>query len=86
MIVGSLGNYIFFTSSIYTNTYNSFSRSISSGWIEHKIIGEKPKLQFDGLELESISFSIHLNRFFKVDIDKEKKKLQFEIKIEVVNN
>lgn len=72
MIVGSLGNYIFFTSSIYTKTYNSFSRSISSRWIEHKIIGEKPKLQFDGLELESISFSIHLNRFFKVDIDKEK--------------
>lgn len=76
MIVGSLGNYIFFTSSIYTKTYNSFSRSISSRWIEHKIIGEKPKLQFDGLELESISFSIHLNRFFKVDIDKEKKKLE----------
>ena len=35
MIVGSLGNYIFFTSSIYTKTYNSFSRSISSRWIEN---------------------------------------------------
>ena len=75
MIVGSLGNYIFFTSSIYTKTYNSFSRTISSRWVEHKIIGEKPKLQFDGLELENISFSIHLNRFFKVDVEKEKKKL-----------
>ena len=44
MIVGSLGNYVFLTSSIYTKTYNSFSRSMSSRWIEHKIIGEKPNV------------------------------------------
>ena len=76
MIVGSLGNYVFLTSSIYTKTYNSFSRSMSSRWIEHKIIGEKPKLQFDGIDLKQIELSIHLNRFFKVDIPKEKEKLE----------
>lgn len=80
MIVGSLGTYIFFTSSFYTKTYNSFSRNISSKWIEHKIIGEKPKIQFDGLELENISLSIHLNRFFNVNINKEKKILEGYLK------
>lgn len=73
MIIGSLGNYVFMTSSFYTKTYNSYSRKLSSKWIEHKIIGEKAKLQFDGLELENISFNIHLNKFFNVNIDLEKK-------------
>ena len=49
MIIGSLGNFIFMASSLYTKTFNSFSCSSSARWIEHKIIGEKPKLQFDGL-------------------------------------
>lgn len=73
MIIGSLGNFIFMASSLYTKTFNSFSRSSSVRWIEHKIIGEKPKLQFDGIDLKQIELSIHLNRFFKVDIPKEKK-------------
>lgn len=73
MIVGSLGNYPFITSSFYTKTYNSYSRKLSSKWIEHNIIGEKSKLQFDGLELDTISFNIHLNSFFRVNIELEKK-------------
>lgn len=75
MIIGSLGSYVFMTSSFYTKTYNSYSRKLSTKWIEHKIIGEKSKLQFDGLELEQISFNIHLNRFFNVSIESEKKVL-----------
>ena len=74
MIIGSLGNFIFMASSLYTKTFNSFSCSSSARWIEHKIIGEKPKLQFDGVDLKQIELSIHLNRFFKVDIPKEKEK------------
>ena len=76
MIIGSLGNFIFMASSLYTKTFISFSRSSSVRWIEHKIIGEKPKLQFDGIDLKQIELSIHLNRFFKVDIPKEKEKLE----------
>ena len=71
MIIGSLGNFIFMASSLYTKTFNSFSRSSSVRWIEHKIIGEKPKLQFDGIDLKQIELSI-----FKVDIPKEKEKLE----------
>ena len=73
MIVGSLGYYVFITSSFYTKTYNSYSRKSSANWLEHKVIGEKGKLQFDGLNLEEISFNIHLNRFFNVNISLEKK-------------
>lgn len=73
MIVGSLGNYIFMASSLYTKTYNSYSKSSSSRWIEHKIMGKKPKLQFDGMDLSQIQFTIHLNTFFNVNIKTEKK-------------
>ena len=45
-------------------------------WIEHKIMHEKPKLQFDGVELSQIKFTIHLNRFFNVNIQEEKKILE----------
>lgn len=61
MIVGSLGNVIFQCSSYYTKTINNLSRSLSVRWIEHKTIGSKPKLQFDGIELDTIKFKIHLN-------------------------
>ncbi|MDK4485004.1 phage tail protein [Fusobacterium necrophorum] len=76
MLIGSLGNYIFAASSLYTKTFHSFSKETSVRWIEHKIMHEKPKLQFDGIELSQIKFTIHLNRFFNVNIEEEKKILE----------
>lgn len=76
MIVGSLGNYVFTTSSLYIKTYNSYSENSSVRWIEHKIMGEKPKLQFDGVDLKQIQLTIHLNVFFNTPIKAEKKILE----------
>lgn len=76
MIVGSLGNYIFATSSLYIKTYNSYSENSSVRWIEHKIMGEKPKLQFDGVDLKQVQLTIHLNVFFNTSIKTEKKILE----------
>ncbi|MCI6383321.1 MAG: phage tail protein [Fusobacterium mortiferum] len=67
MIVGSLGTVIFQCSSFYTKTINNLSKNISARWLEHKVIGSKPKLQFDGVELDQLKFSIHLNAAWKVN-------------------
>lgn len=67
MIVGSLGEVIFQCSSFYTKTIDKLSKNISINWIEHKLIGNKPKLQFNGAELDQIKFNIHLNAAWNVN-------------------
>lgn len=61
MIVGMLGQTIFMTSSKYVLTINDFSKNKSVNWIEHKIIGKEPKLQFDGANLDTLKFNLYLS-------------------------
>lgn len=67
MIIGSLGKVIFTCSSFYIKTINNMSIDKSVNWIEHKMMNGKPKLQFDGENLDSIKFDIHLNSAFNVN-------------------
>ncbi len=67
MIIGSLGKVIFACSSFYIKTINNMSIDKSVNWIEHKMMNGKPKLQFDGENLDSIKFDIHLNSAFNVN-------------------
>lgn len=67
MIVGSLGKTIFGCSSFYIKTINNFSADKSVKWIEHEIIGDKPKLQFDGIVLDTLKLDIHLNAAWNVN-------------------
>lgn len=71
MIVGSLGKIVFGCSSFYIKTFNSLTRDSSYRWNEHQIIGRKPKLQFDGVNLENIKFNIHLNANFNINPSKD---------------
>lgn len=67
MVVGSLGKVIFACSQFYIKTLNNLSKDKSYRWIEHNIIGSKQKLQFDGENLESLKFNIHLNAAWNVN-------------------
>lgn len=96
MIVGSLGKTIFGCSSQYIKTIDNFSSNKSVRWTEHQIIGNKPKLQFDGVQLDSIKFDIHLNSIWNVnplaaakefeDYMKQGKKLKFILGGKVVGS
>lgn len=67
MIVGSLGKTIFGCSLQYIKTIDNFSSDKSVRWTEHQIIGSKPKLQYDGVQLDSLKFDIHLNSAWNVN-------------------
>lgn len=67
MLIGSLGQLIFTVSSKYIFTLNNLTKSKSANWIEHKIIGKTPKLQFDGANLDQIKFNMHLSYTFGVN-------------------
>lgn len=57
-------------------TLDSLNRDASYRWTEHQIIGSKPKLQFDGENLENIKFNIHLNAAFNVNPSKSAQDLK----------
>lgn len=76
MVVGSLGKVIFACSNFYIKTLDSLNRDVNYRWIEHQIIGSKPKLQFDGVNLENIKFNIHLNAAFNVNPAKSAQELK----------
>ena len=76
MVVGSLGKVIFACSSFYIKTLDSLNKDTSYRWTEHQIIGSKPKLQFDGENLENIKFNIHLNAAFNVNPSKSAQDLK----------
>ncbi len=62
MQIGTFGNIVFEVSSDKILTFNGFQRTAKARFSEHKIIGEKPVLEATGLELDSVGFSISLNR------------------------
>ena len=60
--IGSFGNHIIFeTNDKKILTFDSFNQSISSRWTAHERIGLKPKQEFLGPSLRSITFNIVLN-------------------------
>ncbi|MBR8701166.1 hypothetical protein IX317_002151 [Fusobacterium sp. DD29] len=76
MVVGSLGKTIFACSSFFVRTFNNLTKSSNYRWIEHKVIGEKPKLQFDGVDLENIKFNIILSAAYNLNPALEAHKLK----------
>lgn len=65
--IGSLGDIVFEVSTKKTQTFGELSRTGSSKWSDHEIIGLKPISEFLGSELEEITFSIILKAEFGVN-------------------
>lgn len=61
MSLGNFGDIIFSTSDKRILTFTDFSRSTSARLEEHKLIGQKPLIEFCGPELEKVTFTINLN-------------------------
>lgn len=60
--IGSFGKDIIFqVSDKKILTFNSFSRTVKSRWATHSIIKGKPKSEFLGADLQSITFNIVLD-------------------------
>lgn len=59
-MIGSLGSIVFKVSSDYIHTFQEFKRVSSGRWAKHDIHGQKPKEEFLGPELDTISFKIEL--------------------------
>ncbi|GIO08019.1 hypothetical protein J31TS6_40470 [Brevibacillus reuszeri] len=60
-LIGSFGDIIFEVSAEKIRTFDDFSRSASSRWTTHEIIGRKPVSEFGGPGLDSISFKMRFD-------------------------
>lgn len=76
MIVGSFGDVVFSVSSLLVRTLDDISISYKSRIAKHEIIGNKPKLEYQGEDLTEISFKMRFDRSFGVDPDNELRKLE----------
>lgn len=80
MVVGSLGKIVFSVSRFFVKTINDLNIDSSVNFAEHKIMNNKPKLQFLGAELDTISFKMHLSAFRNVNPLKSAEELKKNMK------
>ena len=59
-MIGALGSILFKVSAKDVNTFQELTRSSSGRWAYHAIHMKKPKSEFLGPELDSISFTMQL--------------------------
>lgn len=63
-LLGSLGDVVFVTSASVIRTFEDFSRSTASRWAKHEILGKKPKTEYIGPDLDTVSFKIRFDIAF----------------------
>lgn len=61
-MIGALGSIVFKVSVNQVHTFQDFKRTSSGRWAKHEIHGQKPKEEFLGPDLDSISFKMELKR------------------------
>ena len=77
--LGSWGkDLVFSVSSDKVLTFKKLNREVSSRWASHTPTFGKPKREFLGADLETITLDITLNAFLGVNITKTIKKLESE--------
>lgn len=65
--IGNWGSYIRFqTSDSRVMTFTDFKRKVSVRTSKHSLIGQKPKLEFLGPELQTVTFRMELNAMLGV--------------------
>ena len=80
--LGSWGkDLVFSVSSDKVLTFKKLGREISARWASHTPTFGKPKREFLGADLETITLDITLNAFLGVNITKTIKKLESALKI-----
>ena len=64
MQVGSFGTIVFQCSDKEVMTFNNLSRTRTANFAEHGVLEKKSHLQFTGVSLEDISFTVQLSSKF----------------------
>lgn len=60
--IGSFGSIITFeVTSDKILTMKDIKRTVSGRWTDHKILGKKPKLEFNGPDSDSVTFTVILD-------------------------
>lgn len=59
--IGTLGQLPFVCSSDYVLTFNDLKRDIKTRWAKHDVIGAKPRLEWIGEELLTVTLSIRFD-------------------------
>lgn len=65
-MIGYYGDIVFETSDSRILNFSEFQRSTASRWAKHETIGKKPASEFLGPDLDTISFTVHLNGLYGV--------------------
>lgn len=76
MLVGFLNQTPFSVSASTIRTFNDYTRSGSGRWSKHDLIGQKPKLEFLGPDIEKISFKMQLRADQGISPQTELKRLR----------
>ena len=80
-MIGTLGRKIIFeVSDNRVLTFESMSREVSGRWTEHEVLGVKPKAEFLGPGLQTISLTIHLSAALGVKPRRIRSALQDRVK------
>ncbi|HMT03729.1 MAG TPA: phage tail protein [Burkholderiales bacterium] len=61
-MIAILQDVIFEVSNLFVNTFDNLNRVAKTRYATHEIIGQKPKLEFIGFELDEITFEMNLTR------------------------
>lgn len=69
--LGSLGPVVFVATQDTIRTIQDFTRSSASRYAEHEILGKKPKIQWIGPGLDTISFSMRFDASYGLNPRKE---------------
>ncbi|CAH1058845.1 phage tail protein [Paenibacillus pseudetheri] len=69
--IGSLGPVVFVVSEGATRTIDEFTRNTAGRWAQHDIIGKKPKKEWLGPGVDSVSFSVRFDARFGLNPRKE---------------
>jgi len=60
-VIGSIGSVVFEVSSDTVRTFDNFKREGAARWAKHDVHKIKPVSEFLGVDLDKISFTIHLS-------------------------
>ncbi|WP_217562799.1 phage tail protein [Paenibacillus sp. GbtcB18] len=74
-MIGALGDIVFIATAETLRTFDEFKRSSASRWGKHEILGKKPKTQWVGPGLDTISFVMRFDVRYGVNPRKELDKL-----------
>lgn len=72
----AFGDIIFEVSENKTLTYNEFQRNTEPRWIEHKVLHDKPELEFEGPGTDDISLRILLRAELGINPEKQMAKIR----------